>query len=88
MCKDARGFLIVGGDPWWLDGTACGSSDGAHVTFSQLPGLVETLLYTLDRTTLTGSLRQCVVDSGSGASCVAGIAVNKVTCEPKTVPVP
>jgi hypothetical protein len=91
VCKDARGFFRLSSDVWWLDGMACGSSDGTHVTFSQLaqpPGLVETFLYTVDTETLTGSLRQCVVDSGSGGSCVSGIALNKVPCSPAKVPVP
>jgi hypothetical protein len=52
------------------------------------PGLVETFLYSVDRQTLAGSFRQCVVDSGSGGGCVSGIAVSKVPCSPAKVPVP
>jgi hypothetical protein len=91
VCKDARGWLQLFSDVWWLDGMACGSSDGTHVTFSALaqpPGAVETLLFTLDRATLTGSLRQCVLDSGSGGLCTSGIGVSKVACSPAKVPVP
>lgn len=55
---------------------------------AQPPDLVETLLFTLDRATQSGSMRQCVIDSGSGGSCVFGIPVSKIACSPAKVPVP
>lgn len=91
VCKDARGFFLLSDEPWWLNGMACGSSDGAHVTFTQLvhlPDLVESFAYTLNRASSTGSLRQCVLDTGNGGSCVSGIAVSETPCNPTKVPVP
>ena len=91
VCKDARGFFLVSSEVWWVNGMACGSSDGTHVTFTQLahlPDLIETFAYTIDRSTLSGSMRQCVLDTGSGGGCQGGIGVGVAPCNPAKVPVP
>jgi hypothetical protein len=94
-CKDARGFFLVSGQPWWLDGSACGSSDGTHVTLALAatlpdggPFAAESLLVTVDRASGSGPMRQCVLDTGNGGGCTSGIAVHKIACSPSTIPVP
>lgn len=96
-CSDYGGFYpaepSVG--PFWVKGSACGSSDGDHISFVQtwmpkatngiISGAVGWEQFTLNRRTLTGLGRQCHT---SDLTCAFSYSIEKVACNPATVPVP
>jgi hypothetical protein len=96
-CKDVRGFYpaepSVG--PFWVTGSACGSSDGDHISFVQtwmprgtafiVSGNLGSDQFTVKRLTLTGEGRSC---SLTGSDCDVYYSIARVACNPATVPVP
>ncbi len=93
-CRDFRGFIEgTSPDTYWLNGQACGSSDGTAITFSLFansPGsfALEGWAFSLDRGTPSGSGQRCFADVGQGAGDCESITVTRVTCSPSTVPIP
>lgn len=96
VCKETRGFYPKKEDPatpvFWVFGMACGNTNGAFVTFVHTGvddnGQVAfTDKFALNRTTLSGSGKECLIDTGSGTGCV-DLTVSKVPCVPANVPVP
>ena len=88
VCKETRGFYEATDS--WVTGMACGSSDLDHVTFfhtvmNDAGTIVLTEKFALDRTTLSGSGRFCLL---TGGGCGDILNRTKVDCSPKTVPVP
>ena len=89
MCNDYRGFYVSG--PFWVRGSACGSSDNATVTFfstgySEAGTLIFTDKFSLSRHTLTGTGSECFVNTVAG-QCVPS-SYQKIACSPAVVPVP
>ena len=90
VCKDYRGFFTFG--PYWVRGSACGGSDGATITFFQTwmyqhSSLVGTDGFSLSRSTLAGTGRDCTVDTGVGGVC-SERTYRHVPCDPPAVPIP
>ena len=90
-CVDYRGFYIDG--PFWVRGTACGSSDNVTVTFFDtgfLDGGDNRLIserFSLSRSTLTGTGTACIVSTLASGQC-APETFQKVACNPSVVPIP
>jgi hypothetical protein len=89
-CKDYRGLITNG--PYWVRGSACGSSDNTTITFFQTwlyqhSSLVGTDGFSLSRSTLAGTGRDCTVDTGVGGVC-SEHTYHHVPCSPLVVPIP
>ena len=94
-CKDTRGFTPPG-NPFWIKGTACGSSDGADITFfstslSSDGSFYATDFFKLQRSapTIASIGKHCLVDNGgSDPGFCFSAPYAKTTCGALTVPVP
>jgi hypothetical protein len=89
-CKPLAGFLQEDNTFWF--GGACASSDGttahidAHGTSTDYG--IEHIRFDLNLSTLTGTGKDCVADTGVGGTCVVISKAEVVPCSPVRVPIP
>lgn len=86
-CKEAAGFFE--GGPYFMSGSACGSSDGVGIRFVLVSLIADALTsdtFALLRVSPTTAVsgREC---DANGGSC-ANFTYSKTTCSPTKVPVP
>jgi len=85
VCNEFQGG--VEGTSYWAKGEACGSQDGIRVLFTLfVQGIYdrEALRFFLDRKTLKGNGRYCVIEGGLFTPSCTSVSVEEAPCRTGT----
>ena len=94
-CKAYFGFYPedgFGNPAFFVNGSACGSSDNNHITFTGTVvaadgASVQQELIVLNRATLSGTHHMCQLSAAAGG-CISAGSIAKSPCSPAKPPVP